>query len=109
MLTRLESEGEREGCLRIASGRDGNRQVERLLETAPERHSYRYGMEESAMPVRDYSAEFQARDNGDGTSTVVWSVEFGPISDSSKTVETIRRFLKAGLDNIVTMHGEARA
>ncbi|CDN57901.1 MxaD protein (plasmid) [Neorhizobium galegae bv. officinalis bv. officinalis str. HAMBI 1141] len=109
MLAGVDSEGEREGCLRVAKGQDGSRQTERLLETEPEHHLYRYRMEETAMPVRHYSAEFRVDDNGDGTSTVVWSAVFEPMPDGSKAVEVIRQFLKAGLDNISSMHGGATA
>jgi mxaD protein len=100
MLAQVRSEGEREGSLRTAQGRDGNRQTERLLEMHPDRHAYRYRMEGSAMPVRDYVAELKVEDNGDKTSTVVWSAEFEPTADDAKTADTVRGFLRAGLDNI---------
>jgi hypothetical protein len=81
MLAKVESEGEREGCLRTAEARDGSRQTERLLETAPDRHFYRYRMESTPMPVRDYLAELRVEDNRDGTSTVVWAAEFQSTTD----------------------------
>lgn len=100
MLAKVTSEGEQNGSLRIAETRDGSRQTERLLETHPGRHAYRYQMEKTAMPVRDYVAELRVEDNGDETSTVVWSAEFEPTADNAKTAEAIRGFLRAGLDNI---------
>lgn len=105
LLSKVESEGERAGALRTAEGTDGDRQIERLLEAAPARHSYRYRMEKTAMPVRDYTAELRVNDNHDGSSTVVWSAEFEPTSDEARTVENVRNFLKAGLDNIAKLHG----
>ncbi|TPJ77168.1 acetolactate synthase catalytic subunit [Mesorhizobium sp. B2-6-2] len=102
MLAKVTSEGEQKGSLRIAETRDGSRQTERLLEKQPGRHAYRYRMEKTAMPVRDYVSELRVEDNGDETSTVVWSADFEPTADKEKTVEAIRGFLRAGLDNIGT-------
>ena len=104
MLSRVDSEGEHAGSLRMAEGSDGSRQVERLLEAAPERHAYRYRLESTPMPVRDYTAEFRVDSNEDGTSTVVWSAQFEPLSDDPATTETIKAFLKAGVDNIAALH-----
>jgi hypothetical protein len=50
------------------------------------------------MPVRDYVAGLRVEDNGDGTSTVVWSAEFEPTSTSFRTIEEIGEFPKSGLD-----------
>lgn len=36
LLSRVEGEGEHPGALRAAEGKDGSRQIERLIETAPE-------------------------------------------------------------------------
>jgi hypothetical protein len=107
LLSKVESEGERKGALRAAEGRDGSRQIERLLETVPGQHFYRYRMEKTAMLVRDYTAELRVEDNHDGSSTVIWSAEFEPMSDETKTIEGIRSFLRTGLDNIAALHGKA--
>lgn len=106
LLSKVESEGEHAGALRAAEGKDGSRQIERLIEAAPEQHLYRYKMEKTAMPVRQYTAEFRVEDNHDGSSTVVWSAEFEPTSNDAGIVEGVRSFLKAGLDNITTSHGK---
>ena len=108
MLAKVDSEGDREGALRMAEGRDGSRQTERqrLLEMAPEHHRYRYRMEITALPVRDYVGELRVEGNADQTSTVKWSAEFEPTSgDEAGTAQTIRGFLKAGLDNLRALHG----
>lgn len=104
-LSKVDSEGERPGALRSAEGKDGSRQVERLLEANPMQHRYRYRMEKTAMPLRGYTAELRIEDNLDGTSTVVWSAEFAPTSDDTETIDRVRAFLKAGLDNIATRYG----
>jgi mxaD protein len=106
MLARVttEGEGEGEGALRMVEGRDGTRQTERLLESSPEQRFYRYKMESGPMPVRDYVAELRVEDNGDGTSTVVWSAEFEPTTTSFRTIEEIQEFLKSGLDSIVHLY-----
>jgi hypothetical protein len=105
MLSRVETTGERDGCLRTAEGRDGSRQTERLIKALPGRRSYCYRMEQTALPVRDYTAELRVDDNSDNTSTVVWSADFEPVSDDTKTIEGIREFLKAGLNNIAALYG----
>ena len=75
-----------------------------LTESAPGQRVYRYRIESSPIPVRDYVAEFRVDDNGDGTSTVVWSAEFEPTVTDFRTVENIRDFLKTGLGAIVDLH-----
>ena len=104
MLARVTTEGEGEGALRTAEGRDGTRQTERLLESSLEQRFYRYTMESGPMPVRDYVAELRVEDNGDGTSKVIWSAEFEPTLTSFRTIEEIQEFLKSGLDSIVHLH-----
>ncbi|WP_407183708.1 SRPBCC family protein [Bradyrhizobium centrosematis] len=103
VLARLDSEGEHEGCRRTAEAKDGSQQTERLLEMDVRRHFYRYHIESTKMPIRDYVAEFRIKNNGDKTSTVVWSAEFEPTADSAETVGIVRGFLRAGLDNIGTL------
>ncbi|AEH90818.1 SRPBCC family protein [Mesorhizobium opportunistum] len=106
LLDKVESEGEREGCRRTAEAKDGSRQTERLFETDAEQHFYRYGIESTTMPVRDYVAEFKVQDNHDGTSTVVWLAEFQPEADEPKATEAIRDFLRTGLNNLAAVHGK---
>lgn len=108
MLAKVESEGEQIGNLRTAEARDGTRQVERLLEREPHGHLYRYRIESSRMPVRDYFAELTAQDNGDGTSTVMWSAQFDVASsDQATTADAVRTFFRVGLDKIRTLYGAA--
>ncbi|RQH15027.1 alpha/beta fold hydrolase [Bradyrhizobium sp. RP6] len=109
MLTKVTSEGERNGSRRIAEARDGSRQTERLLEVAPDHRGYRYLIDETAMPVRDYVAEFRIIDDRDGASTVQWSVQFELTMHDAMTAEGIRTFIKTGLDSIATRYGRAAA
>lgn len=105
MLSRVQSDGEYVGALRTAEGKDGSTQVERLIESAPERRLYRYRMESSKMPVRDYIGQFQVQENTDGTSTVIWSAEFEPVSDEQRATVSISAFLRTGLDNVAALYG----
>jgi mxaD protein len=75
MLTKVGSQGEREGCLRMAEAQDGSRQIDRLVEMAPEQHFYRYCTVRTDMPVHGCVREIRVRDNGDRTSTVVWAMD----------------------------------
>src|SRR5262245_47955570 len=104
LLMAVESDGECSGSLRTATTKDGSRQTEQLLQMDPARHFYRYCMETSASPVRDYIAELRIRDNGDGTSTVIWSADFEPMPGSPSPVEAIRAFSRSGLDNVAKQH-----
>lgn len=105
MLTRVKSEGDHEGCARIAETRDGKRQTERLIEFAPNEHFYRYRMEATAMPVRNYVGEFRIEEAPDHSSRVVWSAHFDLMSDeASGATDVVKSFLKAGLDHLASTH-----
>lgn len=107
LLARVDIEGERAGCRRTAEGRDGSRQVEQLLESSPEDHFYRYRMEATGMPVRDYVGELRVEHDGDSGSTVVWSAEFEPEGDERQVAEGVHSFIKAALDRLERMHRAA--
>jgi mxaD protein len=108
MLAKVECEGDRAGCRRVAETRDGSRQTERLLEFAREQHFYRYRMESTVLPVHNYIGEFRFEDCADQTSNVVWSARFDLTSaDASDAVEGVRSFMKAGLDHLASLHSSA--
>jgi len=93
--------GERAGALRTAETRDGMRQVERLLGMEPSSALIAARWNRHPCPVVDYVNELRARDDGGGTSTVVWSCEFRVTSDDEAgATSMIRDFVKAGLDNL---------
>ena len=110
MLANVETTGEREGALRTAEGRDGSKQVERLMHIAPSEHFYRYEMEATtALPVSDYVGEFRINDEGDGTSTVIWSAEFKDTSNDGGGSTSTQAFLKAGVDKLKALYGAPHA
>jgi mxaD protein len=102
MLRSVESEGDHAGARRTARARNGGTQVERLTDYDAAARRYRYVMEDTVMPVEDYTAEF-AIEGRDGGSTVRWSARF-EVSDENdrETAEAVRRFLRTGLDALQT-------
>jgi mxaD protein len=64
------------GALRHVEGKDGSKQVERLEAFDPTARSYRYAIEETAMPVDNYTAQFHVDAEEKGGSTVMWSARF---------------------------------
>jgi mxaD protein len=101
MLESLNGEGEQPGAVREAVTKQGQRQVERLREVDPSARFYRYTIDSSSLPVRAYVAEFRVDATGEGASTVCWLSDFevdqGAATD---TVDTVRAFLTAGLENL---------
>ena len=57
MLQSVESEGNHPGAKQTAHASNGGTQVERLTEYNPLARRYRYVMEDTVMPVEDYTAE----------------------------------------------------
>jgi hypothetical protein len=106
MLASVHGDGEEPGAVRHAIGVNGSEQIERLSEVDPGQWFYRYVMESSAMPVRDYEAELRVQARGDGTSTVRWTSEFEVTSgDEQETAGTVRAFLEAGVHSLTERHG----
>lgn len=103
MLAQVAAQGDTPGSLRTAIGKDGSKQVEQLEAIDPGGHWYRYTMANSPMPVSDYKAEFRIVPMGDDTSVVTWSARFQVAGgDGSRTVESVRQFLRAGLDSLAS-------
>jgi mxaD protein len=101
MLDRIETSGEGVGATRIAHGKDGSVQVERLLSVDSNRRSYCYAIERTTMPVRDYTAEFRIDGIGKRESLLIWSARFElGEGGSNETVENVRTFLHAGLESL---------
>jgi mxaD protein len=101
LLSSVKVVGQGSGAMRIARAKEGALQAERLQIIDPERRLYRYTMEITSMPVRDYTGEFRI-DSADGdASTVVWSAQFELTPDGDgRTVESVRRFLHAGTESL---------
>jgi mxaD protein len=101
MLSHVDGDGEKPGSLRIATGKDGSKQVERLEQVDKSNLFYRYQMLSSAMPVTDYTAEFRVRGDEDNGSVVVWSSDFHVTAGDGETTEaSVRQFFDVGLDNL---------
>lgn len=101
MLAEVAGDGEQPGAIRTAVGEDGSEQVERLQEVDPADRRYRYTMESSAMPVRDYRAELEVQANGDAASSVRWTADFETTAaDRDDTVRMVRGFLAAGVRSL---------
>ena len=107
MLRRVQSEGDHVGARRFVETEGGERQEERLALYDPEGHSYDYILESSPLPVRDYEAEFQIIDEDMAMSRVLWTAYFEVTGEhEAATIESIRGFLRAGLDNLQKLYGE---
>lgn len=63
--------------------------------------SYAYTIEESPLPVKNYSAKIEVKEDGDG-SVVNWSAKFNSKdATDEKAVETITSVFQAGVDSLV--------
>lgn len=81
------------GRTRINTVAGGGRVVERILEQADHRYTFR--IDDSPLPLRDFVSTIRVR--GDGCSCVVeWDATFEPSGVSA--TELVRGFFQAGLD-----------
>jgi hypothetical protein len=100
-LERVDSEGEQPGAHRTAHTMGGMRQIECLLECKPEERRYRYEINASPLPVRNYVAEIKVDDTGDGTSRVTWYADFeAPGKQLAEVTHTVEDFYRAGLRSL---------
>jgi len=107
MVSSMDVVGEGTGAMRIARGNAGEDQAERLQTLDSERHLYRYTLERGSIPVRDYRGEFRIEAADASTSVVIWSAQFELAEDGDgRTVESVRRFLRAGTENLRRRFGE---
>ncbi len=104
MVAKVTSEGDEVGSVRRIETTDGATSIERLIEISSAPFFYRYSIEASPLPVRDYVGELRVDDNGDGTSTVVWAADFELALSSFRTLEGVRSFIKTGLTSISDQH-----
>ncbi len=101
------TEGEGEGSVRRLSLAGGGTIVERLESVDDNERRYSYSIVDSPLPVSNYRATISAREQGDGTATVVeWSSEFSPSGASeSDATKVIQGIYDAGFDNLKKMFG----
>ncbi len=105
-LARVESIGNQPGAMRHMETTDGRRQVERLDEIDPERHLYRYTVQDSSLPFENYRAELRIEARSPRSSWVTWSAHFGvTVGDEGAESDALRRFLRTGLDGLRARYG----
>ena len=92
LLRNVKSEGNAAGALRIAHGTDGSEQWERLEEYDAGARRYRYAMEKTTLPVRDYHGEFRVSEEGNEKSLVEWSAQFRVTGTDGGASEKCRHF-----------------
>ena len=103
-------EGDAPGAVRKVQGKDGSKLVERLEQMDEQRHAYRYSLQSGPLPVRNYTADLCVDDAGEDASTVTWSAQFEVTSgEHEKVVETIRKFMRVGLDALPQAVGSSNA
>lgn len=79
--------------------------VERLVTSDDNGHSYSYSIEDSPMPVANYTSELNVKDAGDGCE-IEWSSNFEPIgAPESEAVKVIEGVYQAGMENLEKMFG----
>ena len=106
MLDAVDVRGDSRGAMRVAHGKSGEEQTERLQAVSPSRHMYRYTIEHTAMPVCDYLGEFRVVPEDETRSCVVWSVRFELTADGSgKDIESVRKFLHTGTESLKGRYG----
>jgi hypothetical protein len=94
-------QGEGAGSIRIANLGECDEQVERLEAVDAAAHCYRYRIDRTSLPVRDYVGEFRIEPLSDNLSRVVWSAHFELAgAGDGRTVERIRRFLHEGTEHL---------
>jgi len=101
MLKSAEMRGDGAGATRVAHAQTGGDQVERLENLDRRHHLYRYRMERTPLPDRDYVGEFRIERAGAASSKIVWSAGFELTSDGDgRTIESVRQFLHAGTEGL---------
>jgi hypothetical protein len=106
MLSALIVELDGEDRIRIANPGSRDEQVERLESADSADHWYRYTIERTHMPVRDYVGELRIEPLPGNASRVVWSARFELTGDGDgRTVETVRHFLHEGTAHLRDEYG----
>ncbi len=80
--------------------------VEKLEKSDDDAHLYSYSIEESPLPVANYTATIRVTEAPGGGSTIEWSSDFeasgAPETDA---VQAIQGIYQAGFDNLKKMFG----
>jgi carbon monoxide dehydrogenase subunit G len=92
--------GNDKGTVRVLTTKDGAKITEELVAYDAKKHSYKYRITASPLPVADYVSTIEVKPAKNG-STVVWTSKFkakgASDADAKKTIVGIYR---AGLDNL---------
>ncbi len=89
------------GRARLVRFTAGGEQLERLQAVDTVHRTYRYRVERTNLPVRDYTGEFRVEAADTGMSRVVSQAQFTLIDENDdRTVEAVRSFLHEGTASI---------
>ena len=101
-----KSELEDEGSIRKLSLAGGGTIVEKLIKKSDTERLYSYSIEDSPLPVANYTSTIRVVDDGKGNAQVEWSSEFTPkgVSDND-AIQVIQGIYQAGFDNLKKMFG----
>ena len=102
-----KSELEEEGQVRRLSLTGGGTIVERLERIDDDERLYSYSLEDSPLPVANYTATIRVKDSGGSQRSVVeWSSDFAPDGVAENdAVKAIQDIYRAGLDNLKKLYG----
>lgn len=101
-----KSELEDEGSMRKLSLVGGGTIIEKLVKKSDTERLYSYTIEDSPLPIANYTSTIRVIDEGNGKSQVEWSSEFTPagVSDND-AVQVIQGIYQAGFDNLKKLFG----
>lgn len=86
------------GRVRLVHFKAGGEQVERLEAEDAAQRMYRYRIERTDSPVRDYTGELRIERADTQMSRIVWEVQFTLADEhEERTVAAIRNFLHEGV------------
>ena len=101
-----KTELEEGGQVRKLSLAGGGTIVERLVSSDQGDRIYTYSIENSPLPVANYTATMRVHEGDEGHAEVEWSSEFEASGASENdAVATIRGIYQAGFDNLKKMFG----
>ena len=101
-----KSELTEEGSTRRLSLVGGGTIVEKLIKKSDDERVYSYTIEDSPLPVANYTSTISVKDDGKGNARVEWSSEFNAEGASeTDAVEVIKGIYQAGFDNLNKIFG----
>jgi hypothetical protein len=102
--SKVEKSGD--DVIRTLSLVGGGTIVEKLETISDAERAYSYSIQDSPLPVADYMATIDVKEDDSGHCTVEWSGEFKPHGASAADAEAaIRGIYEAGLENLKKMMG----